>query len=282
METSIDELCNLFANLTFSTTRDFITANQANIPVAHRNLPESSSISDLRHAFADLSITSPASIQPRERNSFTNSTLFPDIEEDHLFEPSLAHLPFEVILLILEATFKQPQIVPIEIYGGKKKRSEIENPEDLIRSQTKAMLRPPTHNTLAATCRLFRHMYHKLRPNLWGSHLHSRRTYHVDLENDIFHVRIHRESGSFMGWDRNGQYRLDPLFSILKGVEQMATSLSYIWQNAMQSEFDLLMYLHHLNPECKNPMLEVDGYLVKKKVLNDPKAFGMTHIAKRV
>jgi hypothetical protein len=147
------------------------------------------------------------------------STEYPKLQVAGPTRTSLANLPLEMVLEILDALFKPEQLIVIDVYGHKEKHETISD-----REHCTAILRaPPLNATAAAACRLFRHMYRKSRPTLWGAHLHLGRAYHVDLARDIFHVRVH-PSRPVPNFHRIRFERLD---GILNGVQRVATSLNY-------------------------------------------------------
>jgi hypothetical protein len=147
------------------------------------------------------------------------STEYPKLQVADPTRPSLANLPLEIVLDILDALFKPEQLIVIEVYGHQENHAYIADGERC----TPILRAPPLNTTAAAACRLFRHMYRKSRPTLWGAHLHLGRAYHVDLARDIFHVRVHpsRPVPEF------NRIRFERLDGILNGVQKVATSLNY-------------------------------------------------------
>jgi hypothetical protein len=141
---------------------------------------------------------------------------------------SLAYLPLDTVLLILDELWSTPQIIPIDIIGPITEKPKQRDMESVVSTATKVILRPPPlAATAAATCRLFRFTYQKSRPALWGDHLHLRRSFHVDLQRDIFHVRVRRRVHPYE-WDIPWRIHWDPLYNILRGVERVATSANYV------------------------------------------------------
>ncbi|KAL2142388.1 hypothetical protein VTI28DRAFT_1219 [Corynascus sepedonium] len=172
------------------------------------------------------------------------STVYPYLQAADRTRSSLADLPLETILDILDALFAPQQLIIIDIFGhNTRKRGEFDM-EGNASSQTRVILRTPPLHITATTCRLFQYMYRRSRPTIWGEHLYLGRAYHVNLERDIFHVRVHQET-NYAEWDRDGNPHLDPHFMILDGIRNLATSVDYIFPGLG------LFYLLHLNPLCK-------------------------------
>ncbi|KAL2176040.1 uncharacterized protein P884DRAFT_204246 [Thermothelomyces heterothallicus CBS 202.75] len=171
----------------------------------------------------------------------TVSTVYPRLQTADRTRASLADLPLETVLQILDALFEPQQLIVIDIYGPKAKNDGVYDMEGKVSSQTKVILRPPPLHVTATACRLFQHMYRKSRQTAWGAHLYLRRPYHVSLERDIFHVRVHRET-YYGEWDRAGNPHLDPLYMILDGIQNLATSVDYIFPGMS------VFYFLHLNP----------------------------------
>ncbi|KAK4157876.1 hypothetical protein C8A00DRAFT_29261 [Chaetomidium leptoderma] len=184
----------------------------------------------------------------------TTSTIFPMLRVANPTKRSLANLPLELTLQILDTIYSAPQIIPIEIFGPKNDDHENVNLQENVSKQTKVVLRPPPLSaTVAATCQLFRYMYRKSRPNRWGVHLHNRLAHNVDLKKDIFHVRIHRTVYPDE-WDPAGESHLDRLFGILRNVTRMATSVNYV---SFETNKHAVNYLRHLHPGCRELMVLV-------------------------
>ncbi|KAL2161624.1 hypothetical protein VTH06DRAFT_8186 [Thermothelomyces fergusii] len=170
----------------------------------------------------------------------TISTVYPPLQAADPSRVSLADLPLETVLQILDSLFEPQQLIVIDIYGSGGHNNGSYGMQSTVSSQTKVILRPPPLHVTATACRLFRHMYGKSRPTVWGAHLTLRRAYHVSLERDIFYVRFHRKL-SFV----KGDPLLDPLYMILDGIQNLATSVNYICLGAC------VLYFLHMNPRGK-------------------------------
>jgi hypothetical protein len=117
----------------------------------------------------------------------SGSTIYPKLQAANPSRPSLADFPLEIVLQIIEALFDPEQIVVIDVFATKKKNSESVNAQVAAGlPTTEVILHPPPLNKQSAVCRLFRHMYCRSRPALWGAHLTRRRAYHVNTARDIF------------------------------------------------------------------------------------------------
>jgi hypothetical protein len=154
------------------------------------------------------------------------STEYPTLQAADPTRPSLANLPLEIVLEILETIFKREQIITVDVYCPEIEYPayDVEGDENNLRA--KVILRAPPLNTTAATCRLFRWVYRKSRPTVWSPRLHLGPPYHVDLARDIFHVRFH----SLTEHSRFGsQSYLTPLRGFLDGVQRVSTCLNYLF-----------------------------------------------------
>jgi hypothetical protein len=182
------------------------------------------------------------------------STIYPKLQPQDPSRFSLAYVPLDMVLLILDKPWENPQIIPVEIIGPITTTFPKERDmESVVNRAIKVILRPPPLTTAASACKLFRFTYQKSRPTLWGDHLHLRRSHHVDLQRDIFHVRIRRRVHPFE-WDRPGLIHWDPLYNALGGVERVATSVNYIHRDFNQWGANLL---RHMNWNFKELMVLV-------------------------
>jgi hypothetical protein len=209
---------------------------------------------------------------------FPTSTEYPKLHAADLTRPSLAKLPLEIVLEIIDALFKPEQLIAIDVLGSDNSDPAHSDTQAGLTRQaefsrkTKIVLRAPPLNITAAACRLFRFVYARSRPTLWGAHLHQHNNratttaaaaaaaasvgaygYHVDLARDIFYVRIRRDV-SQLEWDGANKPQLDPLAGALGGIQRMASSMNYV---SMQDVY----YLLHLNPLAKelNILVPVPG-----------------------
>jgi hypothetical protein len=180
------------------------------------------------------------------------STIYPRLQPQDPSRFSLAYVPLDMLLLILDKLWENPQIIPVDIIGPitttfPKERDR----ESVVNRATKVILRPPPLSAAVSACKLFRFAYQKSRPTLWGDHLHLRRSHHVDLQRDIFHVRIRRRVHPYE-WDRAGLIHWDPLYNALRGVERIATSADYIHREINPWGANLL---RHMNWSFKDLMV---------------------------
>ncbi|KAK4044444.1 hypothetical protein C8A01DRAFT_42869 [Parachaetomium inaequale] len=170
------------------------------------------------------------------------STEYPKLQAADPTRPSLADLPLEIQLIAIDILgLDNSDPAHCDTQAGLSRQAEFSH-------KTKIVLHAPPLNTTAIACRLFRFMYAKSRPTLWGAHLrrdHNNRAaaYHVDLTRDIFYVRIHRDV-SQVQWNGANKPQLDPLAGALGGIQRMASSMNYV---SMPDVF----YLMHLNPQAR-------------------------------
>jgi hypothetical protein len=183
-------------------------------------------------------------------NTTRITTFYPPVQVADPRLPSLADYPMEVVLLIIEAIFRPPQIIIIEISEPPALQNGEMDWEGRTSRLTKVVIQPPPLNALAGVSRLFRYMYRKSRPTLWGTQLFWSRPYYVDLRRDIFYLRVKRVVHP-LEWDRRGSSHLDYLAGALSGIQHMAISIYNIAPNNMW----VLGYLRHLNPLTKKIMV---------------------------
>jgi hypothetical protein len=164
----------------------------------------------------------------------SSSTIYPKLQAADPSRPSLADFPLEIVLQIIEASFEPEQIIVIDVLGKRKKKnhyslSSVSRPKVILHA-------PPLHKQSAA-CRLFRHMYRRSRPTLWGAHLSRGRAYNVDMARDIFYVRMRYSD----------MLNLFPRDEDLAGLNKMA--IQFITTETLDFQVSHRM---KLNPRCKD------------------------------
>jgi hypothetical protein len=174
----------------------------------------------------------------------------------------------EIALHILELLFGEPQIIGVEFVFPNTEDPEVSEPDPsrTIGHRTKIFLDPPPLRRFESVCRLFRHMYRKTRPTLWGSQFDSGVDYNVDLSRDIFHVRLF-PGVKYQDWDPgHGSPHDDPLANKLVGIQRLATSPNYVspWRNP-----DGINFLRHVHPTAPEILVLVPVSDLKKELKTD-------------
>jgi hypothetical protein len=190
------------------------------------------------------------------------TTFYPPIQVADPKLPSLADYPMDVVLLLIEAIFRSQQMITIDISGPPALKNGEREWDGRIRRLTKVVIQPPPLNAIAGVSRLFRYMYRKSRPTLWGTQLFWSRPYYVDLNHDIFYVRV-KHVVHPSEWDRRGSPQLDYLAGALSGIQHMAVGM----QNLITPmNMWVMSYLRHLNPLTKKIMIFFPVRDVEKNV----------------
>lgn len=178
------------------------------------------------------------------------TTYYPPIQKADPGLPSLADYPMDIVMLVIEACFQAKQIIAIDIFGPAPLQDGERDWDGRVSRGTRVALKPPPLYALTAVSRLFRYMYRKSRPTLWGTHLFWSRSYYVDLSRDIFQVRLKRVVHP-LEWDRRGNSDTDYLAGCLSDIEHMAVNITSI----VVANKWILPFFRHLNPLVKEFMI---------------------------
>ncbi|KAK4128973.1 hypothetical protein N657DRAFT_639509 [Parathielavia appendiculata] len=172
--------------------------------------------------------------------------IYPKLQATDPSRPSLADLPLEIVLMIIEDLLDSAQIIIIGTSGEEK-----ESPRTGRMEQEFTFHPPPLHK-LSAVFRLFRHMYRRSRLTLWGAHPHpSSRSYDVNKTRDIFYVEsVSRRRRRRVPPQIKFQVGLRLPCGVFAGANRIATELSFLDINPFSPILTLRFPLN-ARPNCK-------------------------------